>query len=277
MIQAHPQQNTITYQQFRWKAAQFLISNAISIGVIIYELSSLNVCFDGYEGYDDDDYEDLEDDGTESTFKAALVFGLVMEIIILFSLSIIYRSFLDGKSAYLIPRDSTHCWGSFVARVFVPCGTGLTGILMGVVAINFAFNKSCDGNGGSTSSTLLLIVAVLSILFGIYSFALFLVLSTCSCCKVRVNDVEANDVEDKKNCCDTCCLGIRGFVHTGLKYVWVVDTVWQLLSVIISYRAGTFSVGIAWLVAFMTVFAEWRAIAASLFVIAYDNDFVTFL
>lgn len=279
-------QDTLTRRQFFGKAAQFFLGNVVSIGIILYEVSHLEVCFDGDEAneltgggddwYDDDNlysddwYDDDEANAayTRGLFTVALAFGLVMEIVPFLSLSIIHRSLLDAKSAHKVPKDSSHCWSSFIARVFVPCGTGITGILMGVVAIQYGLKKSCRGNGGSTSSTLLLAAGTLSMIFGAYIGALFLGLSTCSCRKV------SNNNESQRSSCDTCCHGIRGCVHTVLRFLWVVDTAWQLLSVVISYRAGTFSVGVAWLVAAFTASAEWRATAASLFVIAYENGMV---
>ncbi|CAM9718896.1 unnamed protein product [Scytosiphon promiscuus] len=260
--------DSLTYRQFQGQAAQFVLGNVVSIAIIIYEISHLDVCFDGNE---DDDLADDDDEEnaayTRNLFVVALACGLVMEIVPFLSLSIIHRSLLDAKSAHKVPKGSSHCWSSFIARVFVPSGTGFIGILFGFVAIQYGFKKSCDGNGGSTSSLLLIMTGLLSMIFGAYICALFLLLSPCSCC-------EAGDHEAPQSSCGTCCHGIRGCVHTGLKYLWVVDTAWQLLSVVISYRAGTFPVGIAWLVAAFTASAEWRATAASLFVIAYESDVV---
>lgn len=257
----------LDYRQFNRKRAEFVLSNAISIGIAIYELASLQVCFDS--NYDDDLFVNDDDEWragfTQNAFTIALVCGLVVEIVPLLSLSIIYGSLLDTKSAHKVPMEDTHCWGSFVARVFVPCGTSFIGIIMGLVAISYAFENQCDGNGGETSSILLAIAGYASMAFGGYTGVVFVVLSTCACCKVPGPEADSN-------CCQNICRGIRGCVHTVLKYVVVVDIAWQLLSVIISYRAGTFSVGIAWLVAFMTASAGWRATAASLYVIAWENN-----
>ena len=257
----------MTYGQFYWKAAQFILSNATSIGIIIFEISSLEVCFDGDEdGFGDgDDYDD-DDEGTAAftrdLFVFALACNLVVEIFPLLSLSIIYRSLLDSKSAHKVPLNDGHCLGAFVARIFVPVGTCFIGVIMGVVALQYSFKKSCDGNGGAASSSLLLVAGLVSIGFATYVGALCCILSPFAWCRVR-------DHADQSRCCGKCCKGVRGCVHVGLKYLWVADTAWQLLSVAISYRAGTFSVGIAWVVALLTASAEWRATAVSLFVVAY--------
>lgn len=248
------------------RIAEFALSNAITIGITIYELASLRVCFETSE-YDDADNE-YHAGFTQTSFRIALVCGLVVEILPLVSLSIIYRRLLDTKSAHLVPMESTHCWGSFVARVFVPCGTSFIGIIMGFVAIQYAWETQCDGNGGDASSFLLAVAGFASMASGFYTGMLFFLLSPCSCCKVR----DQGPYNNNNNCCDKTCLGIRGCVHTLLKYVWVMDTAWQLLSVIISYRAGTFPVYMAWLVAVITALAEWRATAvASLYAIAGEN------
>lgn len=79
-----------------------------------------------------------------------LVFGLWVDVLSAFSLSLIYRSPLDIKSVHKIPsNDMRHCGGSVIVHSLAPFSWALIYSAGRGVSTSFSIMSSCVGQRGS--------------------------------------------------------------------------------------------------------------------------------
>lgn len=172
----------------RQKWALFLFGNLLTIGSVIYELESLDLCFVEGETYRNS--FGFEDAGhakdVEGLVVAALWLGVVYEMLSALALSTIYSSPLDAKSAHKVPPNDNrgHCARLFL-RFLTPCVWGALLILVGYASLRFSFFRSCDTNCGTWLTDYLIVSGTSMFLFGLFFrigfMAIFLPIFACCC------------------------------------------------------------------------------------------------
>ena len=207
----------------------FLIGNMLTIGSVIYELVSLDLCF--VQGETNRNSVGIEETSgntgdVEGYLVVALWMGAVYEALSAVVLSAIYCSPIDAKSAHKVPPEDTrgHCARLFL-RFLTPCTWGVISLLLGLASLRFADFKTCDTNGGEWLTDYLLVSGYAMSIFGTIVLGIFMAifLPIFAC----------------------CCKCVRTFSNKLLKTFPVIDVVWQIQSVIFGYRSGSFSVYVA--------------------------------
>ncbi|CAN0418751.1 unnamed protein product [Pylaiella littoralis] len=206
------------------KWAFFIIGNVLTVGSVIYELMSLNLCFE--EGATHRHSIGLTElsggsGDVQGYLTAALWMGAAFEVISAFVLAPI-----DAKSAHKIPPEDTrgHCARMFL-RFLTPATWGTISFLLGLVSLRFADFTACETNGGDWLTDYFLksgyALCILGVIFLLIFMALFLPIFAC------------------------CCKCVRTGSNRMLKTFPVIDLVWQLQSVMFGYRSGSFNVYVA--------------------------------
>lgn len=210
------------------KWALFLFGNLVTIGSVIYELESLNLCFVEGETYRNSFGSEQvgHSRDVENFVVGALWLGVVYEMLSALVLSTIYSSPLDAKSAHKVPPNDNrgHCARLFL-RFLTPCIWGVLLILIGYASIRFATFRSCDTNGGTWLIDYLLVsgngMLLLGFIFLIFFMAIFLPIFAC------------------------CCECVRNLSNKLLKTFPYIELFWQLQNVVFGYRSGAFNVYVA--------------------------------
>lgn len=219
---------TLQKEVRRKKWALFLLGNLLTIGSVIYELKSLNLCFVEGETYRNSFgfAEAGHARDVERFVVAALWLGVVYEMLSALVLSTIYKSPLDAKSAHKVPPNDNrgHCARLFL-RFLTPCTWGVLLILVGLASYRFATFRSCDTNGGAWLTDYLFVSGMGMVMFGsiflIFFMAIFLPIFAC------------------------CCSCVRTLCNKLLKTFPYIELFWQLQNVIFGYRSGAFNVYVA--------------------------------
>ncbi|CAM9544070.1 unnamed protein product [Ectocarpus sp. 13 AM-2016] len=222
---------TMQKEERRQKWALFLFGNLLTIGSVIYESESLDLCFVEGEtnrtslfGSSENNVGNSGD--VERYVVAALWLGVVYEMSSALVLSTTYSSPLDAKSAHKVPPNDNrgHCARLFL-RFLTPCIWGFLVILVGLASVRFATFRSCDTNGGTWLTDYLIVSGTGMLLFGSFfliSFmAIFLPIFAC------------------------CCECVRILSNKLLKTFPYIELFWQLQNVVFGYRSGAFNVYVA--------------------------------
>lgn len=225
----------------------FIVGNTLVIVVLVLEILTLRVCFDGFEEfdhYDDDriqnraeldDEDAYEVDEAESIVfymvSAALIAGLSLQVISSVVLSSTYGSPLDAKSARKIPADDTRYYvAGFVARFLAPFTWGLMCVCMGAASYMYNSYSSCGGNYVSERTRYAFLV-VFGLLMACCGGVLVIISLLVACCSCGVEPA----------CVGCCCLFGRRFMHKKvLSAAPIFDLWWQLSGIMWSYRTGSF-------------------------------------
>lgn len=90
--------------------------------VVIWEITSVNFCFDEYQGDVPDDQTAKERAASAQDFiTVILVSEPFIDLVSAIALSSIYRAPLDVKSVYKIPVEDTRNWvGTFIVNGLTP-------------------------------------------------------------------------------------------------------------------------------------------------------------
>lgn len=222
MVEIMPKEKRIR----KW--AFFIVGNLLTIGSVIYELISLNLCF--VEGYTNRNSIGLDASGNsgdvEGYLTTSLWMGAVYEALSAIVMSAIYRAPLDAKSAHKVPPEDIrgHCARLFL-RFLTPTTWGVISLLLGLASMRFADYRACETNGGKWLTDYLLVsgyaLSIFGAIFLLIFMAIFLPIFAC------------------------CCKCVRTLSNKLLKTFPVIDVVWQLQSVIFGYRSGAFNVYVA--------------------------------
>lgn len=245
----------------RSKWAMFVVGNLLSAGVVIFEISKLSVCFDGYVG-DDDDMHDTDnlnaaiDSNATFTYGITmftLVFGFWVELLSTFALSTIYRSPLDIKSVHKVPPDDLrHCGASIIVNFLAPFSWAVIYVSGGLASVYHSAHSSCKGQGGSGLELYLLLSGsfMMASGFGMLGISGFILICSCG---------------SPTRATDRCCAVARRRIHDGLltkgPYLHVF---WQVQGAIWSYRAGGFGLASVLFVGLGGVFGELLSAFGSL-------------
>lgn len=230
------------------KWAFFIVGNLLTVGSVIYELMSLDLCFVGGEADRSSiGLDALRTSGdVEAYLVAALWTGAFYEALSAVVLSMIYSAPIDAKSAHKIPAEDGrgHC-ASFFVRFLTPFTWGAVSILLGLSSVRFARFRTCETNGGAWLTDYLLVSGFAMFFFGVFFLVLFMavVLPIFAFCL---------------KCGRTC--GNR-----LLRTFPVIDVVWQLQGVIFGYRPGAFNVYVAVAVGVVEVVAACLSETGSFF------------
>lgn len=259
------------------KWAMFIFGNIISFAVVVFEISTLSVCFEE-NLRDDDDPPEERADSAYSFLLIALVLGLLIDTSSAMVLSKIYESPLDIKSVHKIPpEDMRQCGGTVMIYFLAPLFWGLVYVVGGIASHYYGQNAPCGGgNGGESLRTYLVVSGVLMAIFvvGMLGFSVVMLLLAGSFC---LRHIAARYPGCSVPGCarlDGCCTIIRGTLYEKiLAKSAIYDLVWQLQGVILSYRAGAFGVAAAVSAGIAGVFGEYLAAVGSLAPIAVEQAF----
>lgn len=233
----------------------FLVGNLISIAVVVSEISELSVCFD--ENLDDDD--DTPEENAQNTYEWTmfiLILGLWVDVFSAVTLSAIYHSPLDIKSAHKIPPgDMRHCGGTVIINFLTPFSWGLVYLLGGLVCTMYGANSPCGGGvGGSGLENYLYASGALMIFMSFVALSLSVVMLLVACCSPSTQAAQRLGTQAPPR---GCCTRIRERLHKRvLSMSPFFDLGWQLQGVILSYRVGAFSLATAFLVGASGVLGE---------------------
>lgn len=237
-----------------WKWTSFLVGNLISVAGIVYEIAGLEeVCID----WSDDDINeqefDDEDDDTEAIttydwLMLTLIIGLWVDVFSAVSLSAVYRSPLDIKSAYKIPpEDSRNSRMLAIINFLAPFSWGVV-YFCGAFgpALEAGLAEPCEGAAGWSGLADLLVVSgmvMMIIGFGMLVLSGHMAQEACSCCPccpICSSVTLDGHMAGSPRCC--CITWSRKTMHEKiLTKSWAFDLVWQLQGVLISYRLRTLS------------------------------------
>jgi len=241
----------------------FVAGNLISIAVVVSEVASLEVCFD--ENLDDDDDTPEENaDRAYSYMMFLLVLGLWIDVFSAVTLSAIYRSPLDIKSAHKVPPgDMRHCGGTCMINFLGPFSWFLVYLFGGLISVHFGQNLPCGGGQGGSGFEDYLVISGGLMLFT--SFAMLLmsaIMLLAACCSSSTYEANRRSTHPPPR---GCCARIRDSLHKRvLSKSPMFDLGWQLQGVLLSYRVGAFSLSTAVLVAASGVLGEVLAAFGSL-------------
>lgn len=228
------------------KWAFFVIGNLLTIGSVIYELMSLDLCFVGGEASRSSiGLDALRTSGdVEKYLVAGLWIGAFFEGLSAVVLSMIYSAPIDAKSAHKIPpEDGRGHFARLFIRFLTPFTWGAVSILLGLASVRFARFTTCQTQGGEWLTDYLLASGFAMFFFGLFFLVLFMAIvlpAFAFCCK-----------------CGRSC-GNR-----LLRTFPVIDVVWQLQGVIFGYRSGAFNVYVAIAVGVVEVVAAYLSESGS--------------
>lgn len=241
----------------------FVAGNLISIAVVVSEIASLDVCFD--ENLEDDD--DTPEENAESTYSwmmFLLVLGLWIDVFSAVTLSVIYRSPLDIKSAHKIPPgDMRHCGATCMINFLGPFSWFLVYLFGGIISASFGKRSPCgEAQGGSGLETYLGISGALMLLTSFAMLLVSVIMLLAACCSSSTYEAKRLGKNPPPQGCRT---RVRDWLHKKvLSKGPIFDIGWQLQGVLISYRVGSFSLSTAFLVAASGVVGEVLAAFGSL-------------
>ncbi len=233
----------------------FVAGNLISIAVVVSEIVELNVCFD--ENLDDDD--DTPEENAESTYSrmmVLLVLGLWIDVFSAITLSVIYRSPLDIKSAHKIPPgDMRHCGATCMINFLGPFSWFLVYLFGGLISASFGKHSPCGGGqGGSGMEQYLVISGGLMLLTSFAMLLISVIMLLAACCSTSTHEAQRRGTYPPPR---GCCARLRDRLHRAvLSKGPIFDIGWQLQGVLLSYRVGSFSLSTAFLVAASGVVGE---------------------
>ena len=243
--------------EVRWaRWAMFLIGNAISTAVVIYEMTQLAVCFDGFVGELDGELLDSADIADQVAFDASLTRDIVMfalgysllaEVVSVIALSVTYRSPLDMKSVHKVPpNDVRNCCASMNVFFLAPFSWALIYLLGGTASIYYSLNSSCEGQGGSYLELYLQVSGVIMVFGGVLflGVSVFSVWLACEPCRAA------------EGCYRTAREAMNKRI---LKKGLFIDTFWILQGVVWSYRTGAFAQDVSVLLGVFSVLGEGLA------------------
>lgn len=226
----------------------FIVGNSLVVAVLLIEIITLDVCFDGFDsfdGYSDDRFQnraELDDEEAIDIDQAellvsnmvmvALIAGLSLEVISAVILSSTYGVPLDAMSAYKIPaHDRRYCLAGFIARFVAPITWGLICVCMGAASYLYNSYTPCGGGPDMSERTRYAFLVVFGLMMAIFGGVLVLVslLMGCFACGFEP-------------CCFSCCCRSgRSCMHRRvLAVAWLFDLWWQLAGVMWAYRTGNF-------------------------------------
>lgn len=213
----------------------YILGNLMTIGCVVSEVRSVQVCFDAVVVDDDIVGRSYEANArmTQDWIIISLVYGLSMDVVSAMVLSAIYRAPLDMKSVHRIPpEDRRNFWGDFIKHFLAPLSFSLASLSAGVVSVEYADNSPCghpvDSAGlrgylHMSGICLFIIGSVLLLLSGLF----FPLAFNSSLPRVHA-----------------CCVGVRGntlsFILSKTPYL---DLWWQVQGAMWSYRTGSFTTG----------------------------------
>ena len=237
-------------RRLRW--AMFVVGNLLSAAIVIFEISKLSICFDGY--VDDDDWRDESDIkeaiDSNATFTYVLtmftlVFGFWVELLSTFALSIIYHSPLDIKSVHKVPPDDLrHCGASIIVNFLAPFSWAVIYIFGGLASVNHATNTSCGGQKGSGLELYLLVSGSFMLFGGLGMLAVSAVILVCSC---------GSPTRRTDRCCAVARQKIHSSILTKGPYLHVF---WIVQGAVWSFRAGGFGLASLIFLGMGGIFAE---------------------
>ncbi len=236
-----------------WKWTSFLVGNLISVAGIVYEIAGLEkVCID----WSDDDiseqeFDDEEDDTEGITsydwMMMTLIIGLWVDVFSAVSLSAVYRSPLDIKSAYKIPpEDSRNSRMMAIVHFLAPFSWGVV-YFFGAFssALEAGLASPCEGAAGWSGLADVLVVSgfvMMSIGVGMLVLSGLMAQEACSCCPccpMCPSMTFDGHMAAPPRC---CCMWSRKTMHEKiLTRSWAFDLVWQVHGVLVSYRLRTLS------------------------------------
>ncbi|CAN0086080.1 unnamed protein product, partial [Hapterophycus canaliculatus] len=260
----------------RRKWAMFLVGNLISVAVVVSEISELSVCFE--ENLSDDD--DPPEENASYAYQymmSILVLGLWVDIFSAVTLSAIYGSPLDIKSAHKIPPgDMRHCGGTVMVNFLAPFSWSVIYLFGGLVSVYYGQNAPCGGgHGGGALESYLYASAVIMLLFSFVMFFLSGVMLLLACVPYLSPRKRAPQNAGPHGTLPRpagCCARIREKLYAKiLSKSPIYDLGWQLQGVILSYRAGAFGLLTAVLVGCAGVLGEVLAAFGSLAPVAVEE------
>ena len=240
VTQAEPSDSGVVRVERRRKHwAMFVAGNLISAGVLISEITQLDICFDGFVDDVDDDgissaerEEEIASDAsiTNGIMMFTLIFGLWVEVFSATTLSLIYRSPLVIKSVHKIPSDDMRsCGASVIIHFLAPFSWAVIYLFGGLASIYFSTNSSCGGQGGSGVELYLALSGIAMTFGGLLMIAVSTLILFFSCgSPTRLTD----------RCCAACRKKVNKFVLSKGPYV---DIFYQLQGSVWSYRTGGFN------------------------------------
>lgn len=173
----------------------FIVGNLASVAGIAYEIAELDVCFDeklGDDDFTDDKTPEENADGAYANLWFLFIVGLWVDVFSAVSLSAVYRTPLDIKSAHKIPPgDVRNPQMVAIVNFLAPFSWSVVYLCGGYASQDFGDNLACGGGaGGSGLAEYLRWSGVLMVIFGwgMLLLAAFMVKAACSCC-----------------CCCCCC------------------------------------------------------------------------
>lgn len=158
--------SAVTGAKLAWKWAAFLVGNLLAVVGIVYEIMELDVCFEENVADDDDPTADPEAN-TLFYLALVLVLGLVVDVFSAVSLSVIYRTPLDIKSAHKIPledtrnlrtRSRTRSMRSII-NTLAPFLWGCVYSFGGTASVYYGLGTPCGGGAGGPGLKFYVIVS----------------------------------------------------------------------------------------------------------------------
>ncbi len=226
----------------------FVLGNLISVAMVVYEIASLEVCFDENLG-DDDDTPENNAESVHFWTLVVLIYGLWIDVFSAVALSVIYQSPLDIKSAHKIPpTDTRNMKMTAIINFLVPFTWFLVYFGGGFVSIMYSDHSTCEGRiGGSALEDYLNFSGVVMVIvaFCMLGFAVQLARPACCCSS---SAPPPGMVTAPLQCC--CCSSwTQDVLHKRvIAKSALFDVGWFLQGIILSYRLGSFSAITAFLV-----------------------------
>lgn len=242
----------------------FLAGNLISVAMVVYEIASLDVCFDENIG-DDDDTPEENAESVQTWTVIVLVYGLWVDLFSAIALSVIYQSPLDIKSAHKIPpTDTRNLKMTAIINFLVPFTWGLVYFGGGFLSLMYGDHSTCEGRiGGTALEDYLEVSGVLMCIFAFCMLGLSVPFARPACCCSSNTPPGVHSmVAAPPRCC--CTTWTQDMLHTRVfaKSAFF-DLGWLLQGTILSYRAGSFSAITAVLVGSSGVLGEVLAALGS--------------
>lgn len=200
----------------------FLLGTLFQIGSVIYEVVVADFCFTDEEnvvGQTDD--PEGQGRGVLFTFRFTLVLGLAYDLLSSFILSKTFRSPLDAKHAYKVPREHEGgCCTTFLIRHATPFVWGVVFILLGAVSAATA-TPTCDLSRSENVKVAMSMSGIFMMLIGGF---------LCSVLGVLLPLF------------GLCCEPTLACFYKILRTFPLIDLIWQGQGLLLSYSIGSLGV-----------------------------------